>query len=115
MTDQIVFFQRKDHIREKSQHVISVKFKTRSTAALTTPTNVYYRLDDLTSGNQILDWTSVSTDDEIDITITAAQNALQDQCKAYETHELTVAANYGLSTQFIDSITYQVENLRGVT
>jgi hypothetical protein len=115
MTDQVVFFQRKDHIREKSKHVIGVKFKTRSTAALTTPTNVYYRIDCLTTGNEILTWTSVSTDDELDITITPTQNALQDQGNDYETRELTVAANYGLSTQFVESVTFQVENLRGVS
>jgi hypothetical protein len=115
MIDQIVFFQRKDHIREKSQHVITAKFKDRATAALVVPTNIRYRIDCLSTGAVVLDWTAVSADDEITLTITASQNAMQDQSKTYETKEVTVAADYGLSTQFTESITYQVDNLYGVS
>ncbi len=115
MIDQIVFFQRKDHIREGSQHVITAKFKDRSTAALVVPTNIRYRIDDLTSGVTILDWTSVSADDEITLTITATQHALQDQCKREEVREVVLAADYGLSTAYLDSIRFTVENLHGVT
>lgn len=114
-SDQIAFYQRKDHIREKSRHVITVTFRDRATAANVTPTNVYYRLDDLTTGIEIVDWTSVSTDDELNITITPTQNELKDQSHQYETRELSVAADYGLSTQFIESVTFQIENLCGVT
>jgi hypothetical protein len=113
--DQIVFFQRKDHVREKSQHVITAKFKDRSTAALVVPTNIKYRIDCLSTGTAVLDWTTVSADDEITLTITATQNAMQDQFRAYEIKELTVAADYGLATQFVESVTYHVENLRGVS
>jgi len=115
MIDQIVFFQRKDHIREGSQHVITAKFKDRSSAALVVPTNIRYRLDDLRSGTTVLDWTSISADDEITITITATQNALQDQFQREEVRELVLAVDYGLSTQYIDSITYTLENIHGVT
>lgn len=114
MTDQIVFFQRKDHIREGSQHTVAVSFKDRSTAALVVPTNIRYRIDDLTTGAAVLDWTAVSADDEITITITATQNALQWQGRD-SVRELTVAADYGLSTQFIDSVRFTLENLQGVT
>src|SRR5688500_8626351 len=111
MTDQIVFFQRKDHIRESSQHVLSVSFRDRATAALVTPTNIRYRVDDLSSGVAILDWTAVSADDEITLTITPTQNALQCQDKAYEVRQVTVAADYGLSGQYLDSVTYRIDNL----
>ncbi len=113
MIDQIVFSQRKDHIREGSQHVVGVKFRQRSDASAQTPTNIRYRIDDLTCG-VVLDWTSVSADDEITITVTASQNALRSQGHEYEVRELTVAADYGLSTQFVDSITYRLENVLGV-
>jgi hypothetical protein len=115
MIDQIVFFQRKDHVKESSQHVVGVKFKQRSDASLQTPTNIYYKLTDLWSGATVLDWTSVSADDEIDITITATQNALRDQCRDYEVRELAVAANYGLADQFVDTVTYRLENTAAVT
>ena len=115
MTDQIVFFQRKDHVRESSQHVLNVTFLDRATAANVTPTNVRYRIDNLTTGETVLDWTSVSTDDEITLTITPTQNALRDQCRAREMREVVVAADYGLSTQYLESVTYTVENLQGVS
>jgi hypothetical protein len=115
MTDQIVFFQRKDHVRESSQHTINVSFRNRATAALTIPTNIRYKITDLGTGYVVLDWTSVSADDEITLTITPTQNALQCQGQPYEVREVAVAADYGLSTQFIDSITYRVENLAAVT
>jgi hypothetical protein len=113
--DQIAFFQRKDHVRESSQHVISVTFRDREAIANVTPTNVYYRIDDLTTGAQVLDWTSVSADDELDITITASQNEMQDQCNTREMRQVVVAANYGLATQYVDSVEYMVENLVGIT
>jgi hypothetical protein len=114
MTDQIVFYQRKDHVREKSQHVLSVTFRDRTTVANVTPTNIRYRIDDLTNCATILDWTAVSPDDEITLTITPTQNELQSQCNREEKRQVTVAADYGLSSQFMDSVCFDVENIRGV-
>lgn len=114
MIDQIAFSQRKDHIREGSQHVVTVKFRQRSDATAQTPTNIRYRIDDLTCGDTVLDWTAVSADDEVSITVTPTQNALRSQSSEYEVRALTVAADYGLSTQFVDSVTYRLENLLGV-
>jgi hypothetical protein len=115
MIDQITFFQRKDHIRESSQHTIDVKFKQRSDASLQVPTNIAYRIDCLTTGATIADWTSVSADDEITVTVTPTQNALQDQCNKVERRQLTVAADRSLSTQFMDSVVFELENLYGVS
>jgi hypothetical protein len=114
MTDQIVFYQRKDHVREKSQHVLNVTFRDRATVANVTPTNIRYRIDDLTNCATILDWTAVSPDDEITLTITPTQNELQSQCNREEKRQVTVAADYGLSSQFMDSVCFDVENIRGV-
>lgn len=110
MADQIVFFQRKDHVKEGSQHVIAVSFRDRATAALTTPTSIKYKVTDLRSGDVVTDWITVSADDEITLTITPTENALRCQGEAYETREVAVAADYGLATQFIDTVCYRVEN-----
>lgn len=115
MTDQIAFFQRKDHVRENSQHVVTATFRDRATAANVTPTNVRYRIDDLTCGAVILDWTSVSTDDVVSITVTPAQNALRSQSNREEVRQITVAADYGLSTQYMDAVTYELQNTLGVS
>jgi hypothetical protein len=115
MTDQIVFFQRKDHVKQGSQHVIGVTFRDRETASNVTPTNIRYRIDDLTTGSAVVDWTSVSADDEIEITVTPTQNAMQDECHDREVRQVVVAADYGLSSQFIDSVEYVVENVWNVS
>lgn len=115
MTDQIVFYQRKDHVREKSQHVLNVTFRDRATVLNVTPTNVHYRIDDLTNCRTILDWTTVSPDDEITLTITPTQNELQCQGNREEKRQVTVAADYGLSTQYMDSVCFDVENIHGVS
>lgn len=115
MTDQIAFSLRKDRIKEKSQLVIGATFRDRATAANVTPTNIKYRLDCLTTGAVILDWTTVSSDDEIAITVTPTQNQMQSQCNVRERKQLTVAADYGLSTQYLESIEYDVQNLRGIS
>jgi hypothetical protein len=113
-SDQIVISQRKDHIGEGSRHVLTATFRDRATAANVTPTNCYYRLDCLTTGREVLDWTSVSADDVITLTITPTQNTLQSQCNSEERKRVTVAADYGLSTQFVDHIEYDVENEKDI-
>lgn len=113
MIDQIVFFQRKDHVKESSQHTIDVKFRQRSDASLQVPTNISYKITD-SYGCTVLDWTTVSADDEITLTITASQNALRDQCKPYEVREVAVAADYGLATMFVDTCCYTLENTQAV-
>lgn len=114
-SDQIVFFQRKDHVREKSQYIVTATFRDRATAAVVTPTNVKYRIDDVLSGVAVLDWTTATAASTVTLTITPTQNALQDQCNISELRQLSVAADYGLTTQFIEAVTFSVENVRGVT
>jgi hypothetical protein len=113
MTDRITFGYTKDHVREKSQLAVTARFFASNTA--TTPTNVYYRIDCLTTCKEIAGWTSVSADDEVTITITSPQNAIQDQYNDTERKQLTVAADYGLSTQYLETFGYDVENVRGVS
>ena len=79
-----------------------------------TPTNVYYRLDCLTSGAVLLDWTSVTPGETLNITVTPTQNAIQNTCNPYERKQLLIAADYGLATQFVESIDWEITNLRGL-
>lgn len=110
MADQIVFFQRKDHVKEGSSHTINVSFRARATAALSVPTSIKYKITDV-SGYVVLDWTSVSAASAITLSITAAQNALRCQSNAYEVREVAVKADDGLSTQLVDTVCYRVENI----
>lgn len=114
-TDQITFTLRKDRWKERSQITVGARFRDRALADEVTPTNVKYRLDCLTTGVQIADWTSVTPGETVTITITPTQNAIQYFCNRNERKQLMLAADYGLATQFIESINWEITNLQGLS
>lgn len=108
----------RDRVNERSSLVVTIKTWDDSlpdewTAQV--PTNLYYRLDNLNTGAVVLDWTSITADDETSLTVTPDQNAITDTCRAFQTMQISVAADYGLSTQCINDFRYQIKNLQGVT
>jgi hypothetical protein len=105
----------RNRVNESSALTVTAKVWDDSTDPWTAqvPTTLHYRLDDLTSNRQILDWTSITADDVSSIAITATQNAILDGCRDYETKQLTVQANRGLSTQSQNVFSYDVRNLAG--
>lgn len=108
--DQIVFTFPRDRINERSALTITARFRDRSTDANVIPTNVKYRIDNLSSGAEILDWTTATPGTTVAIVTTPDQN----ECKVSEEWQrnmLTVAADYGLSTQFNEHFEYHVRNL----
>lgn len=108
--DQIVFSFQRDRINERSRLVVTARFRDRTTDADVTPTNVKYRLDNITSGAQIADWTTATASTSVAITLTSAQN----ECTVRSEQQrnlLTVAADYGLSTEFSESLQYEIRNL----
>lgn len=111
--DQIAFQTQKDVLKEGSRLVANVNFRDRTTAAAVSPTNVRYRLDCLSSGAELLGWTAASPSSTVTLTITPALNAIQHESSKRETKQLTVAADYGLSTQYIETYEYEIINLRG--
>lgn len=115
MTDQIRFTLRRDRYKERSKVVIVARFRDIATDDEVTPTNVYYRLDCLETGNEILDWTSTTTGETASITITPAQNKIQYNGNRRERKQLTVAADYGLATQFAECVEYEIENVLGIS
>lgn len=75
------------------------------------PTTVQYRIDDLTSDAQILDWTSASASASQTITVTGAQNTV-----TWPTQfQLTVRANSGLSSVSVASRDWFVRDVLGLT
>lgn len=113
MADQVEIELPKTVYNEGSQFTATVRFRTRSSAAASTPTNVYYKLTNLSSGEAITAWTQVSEASEVSITLTPTQNTLRDNTRVLERMELLVAADYGLSTQVIGSAYYQILDLEG--
>ena len=113
MADQVEISLPKTIFNEGSQFTATARFRTRSTAAASTPTNVYYKLYNLNTRETITDWTSVSPASEVSITLTPTENTIKDQTHFKERIEFLVAADYGLSTQVIGKTQYNITDLKG--
>jgi hypothetical protein len=74
------------------------------------PTTVDYRVDCLTTGVTMTDWTSVSPAAVVTINVPVAANAINSEVNWREKRQLTVKANKDLSTQYLSNFTYYVEN-----
>lgn len=108
--DQIVFTYPRDRINERSSLTVVARFRDRATDADVTPTNVKYRLDNLSNGQEILDWTSAVTGTTATIVITPDQN--EHKCQSeWQQMLLTVAADYGLAGQHNETFRYAVRDL----
>ncbi len=81
--------------------------------SLSVPTSLQYRVDNPATGTQITDWTTVSADDEVTITLNGSAQLLSDQCNPEEPRQITVRANTGLSTQCQQSYRWAVVNAFG--
>jgi parallel beta-helix repeat protein len=90
----------------------TVNFRTRSTAAASTPTSIRYRVDCLTTGRQVIADTSVSAASSVSITIPGPNNGTIDDGNDFEERQLTVTADYGLSTQVKAAQKWRVRNIR---
>jgi hypothetical protein len=112
--DQIVFTLRKDRWKEQSQIVVGARFRDRAADDEVTPTNVHYRLDCLATGAKLLGWTGLASGETVSIAVTPEQNAIVNGCNMHERKQLTVASDYGLATQFVESIEWQIDNLQGL-
>jgi hypothetical protein len=113
MADQVEIYLPKTLVNERSQLVATARFRTRSSAAASTPTTVHYKLSSLQTEEVIRDWTSISAASEVTVTITAADNKILDNTKPLQRVELLVAADRGLATEAIGRAVYQVKNVYG--
>lgn len=113
MADQIAIQLPGTKWKEGSAFTATAYFRTRSTAAASTPTTIHYRIDCLTTGKELADWTSVSAAGNVSISITGTHNAIQSDGNRYERKQLTVMADQDLSTQHREKAVWRVENLYG--
>ena len=106
-----------NRVKESSAFTISAKVYTDDTDVwtLSVPTSLRYRIDDPYRDAQILNWTSLTADDEFSIVVTSSQNAIVDNCRAEERRQLTLQVNAGLSTQVSETYDWWVQNLAGQT
>ena len=114
---RITFQAPQTKVNESSALTVTAKVWDDSTEVWTAqvPTTLHYRIDCLSSGYAITDWTSITADDVSSIAITATENAIQNDWNETERKQLTLKANSGLSTQYQATFAYDVRNLSGQT
>ena len=103
------------YINEASAANMHARFFDTSNA-LTSPASVRYLIRDLTNDREVRSWTDVAPAAELDIPITADDNAMLDtrKRKRFEHRVVTVQANVGLETQFTEETHYWLRNLEGI-
>lgn len=111
MVDTVAIQIPRPRVNEGSSFVATAFF--REDGDESTPTNVYYAIHNLTTGETVQDWASVSAAANVSISVTAAHNAISSQCNRAEKRQLTVDADHALATQVRESVVYEVENVRG--
>lgn len=98
-------------INEGSAITFSVTFYTAGVA--TAPSTIRYRVDDVASEENVVDWTTVTATATASIAIAASLNLMEDEDRRVERKIITVEADNGTSTAFSGSAYYDVLNNLG--
>lgn len=109
--DQIAIQIPKTRWKEGSAFSATAYFRNRATAAADAPAASRYRIDCLTTGRTIADWTTISPAANITISVTSAHNAILSDCNDRERKQLTVEA----TDECREAVVWTVENLYGTT
>ena len=93
----------------------SISFTVRfyEGATLTAPTTIRYRVDDVYSDDNVVDWTTVTATATATISVAASLNVMIDEDRRVERKVLTVEANNGTSTARNGSAYFDVVNVIG--
>lgn len=86
-----------------------------SSWVLTAPSNARYRVDCLTTGTQIRDWTTIAAASQITVSLTDDDNEIQDQRNQFETRQLTIQGDYSTDSQTVQTHDWDVENVLGIS
>ena len=79
------------------------------------PTTLRYRIDCLTSGVVVKDWTVVTAAQSVDIEVSPDDNAIQNTSSLLERKQMVAQSNYETATQSVETKEWNVKNLQGVT
>lgn len=113
MADQIEILLPETRYMEGSAFTATAYLRTRATAAASIPTSLQYRIDCLSTGTELADWTTVAAASSASIAITGTHNAIQNDNNDYEIKQLTIMTDEGLATQCRARKTWRIENLYG--
>jgi len=84
-------------------------------AASASATSSSYRIDNITTGAELQDWTALTPAVSISISVTSAHNKIQQTTNRVEKVQLTVASDRGETSANYDSVIWTIENKYGYT
>ena len=114
MPDQIAIQLPRPRVMEGSAFTATVYFRDRATSAASAPSTVRWRVDCLTTGREVVGWTSATPATSVTIPVPPAANTIQDDGNFLERKQLVVESDSGLSSQERQAVTWDVENIRGI-
>lgn len=100
-----------DAVNEGSTAWLICSFEDRH-GNLEAPTGVSYRVDCLTNNAEVRDDTTVTPEDEVELTLTAADNAIIAAANEYETRQVTVTATFAGGQTHVAAFVYRLVNLQ---
>lgn len=102
-------------INELSTGFLDIEFENPA-GELEVPTSARYRIDCLTTGNQVVTWTAITgLAASMTLTIANTLNAMQDGANnSIELKRVTVEATYDVDDVIYEKYDYQLRNLNQV-
>ncbi len=89
-------------------------FKFLDDGAASTPVSARYRIECLTTQKTVRDWTEITPAQEVTITVTSSDNAIQHSRNKEERKLIVIQSNYDTDTQKSETLEWSVRNLQGV-
>ncbi|MFO0949340.1 MAG: hypothetical protein U1D30_26080 [Planctomycetota bacterium] len=100
------------YIHENTTAYLTVSFQDK-TGTPAVPTAILYRLDCISNGREIADWTTItSPSSTIELTLSPLQNCIYNTSRRRELRSLQVIATYGPGDQIHAEFRFEVINLR---
>ena len=93
---------------------VTVTADFRADGAEVLPTTVDYKVECETSRETLIGWTSVTPAASVSITVAGTANVLINESRRSERKVVTVVADRGLATQFVNAIKYDISNLQAM-
>jgi hypothetical protein len=100
-------------VNEDTTAYLTVAFLDKD-GAQEAPSSLTYRIDCLTNGQEVKGDTALTPGGSVEITLSAADNAIISQTNGVETRVVTVEASYGASDGLKAEYKYNVRNLKNV-
>ena len=117
--DQIAISIPKTRVKERSSFTATVYFRQRSDASAATPGTVHYRIDNISTNETVVDWTSVSPSASVSISVPASANSIGGVTYGGRARrqrmQLSVSIEKDSATEVIETREYWVTDIYGVS